>query len=530
MAFKKFTKQPKAADKYKDKGLYVTVQQGKPFIKNGVPIEPPYGLINLYNLDFATANEIKTRLMDPQNKKYTQNAYFEKDNFSHLIIKVRTADIDNWLDKGDLNAVKSILLKSGKYDTGAIMEIEDEIATSFSSSNKETIEKAHEEAVENSVEMWQKYLSKISDPVFRSQLELYTRIYGNSVYGHQLSIQNANLIRSVDKDATFVVAKSVWRNQFNRGVKRGAKPLPYYAPYAYAATPTQKEIDDMRISLGWEDTPYQDLPVQVRTEIEYRLAQNKISGQRKVVGYDVRDTYLLSGAKEDVFNTQEGYLNNLKLELNYMAQKRENEKNSGTTHIEGEELMNSRTEKACEYMKGICEKKKIDTTTPFTDSSNKLADYLVSYCTANATKSANILNSGNIQAYAENATQVILILTNLGLNALKRFNIKYEYTKKEAAALMGIVWKIVGPLERASNSTLTEGVLSWIKDKAMFIKKFIKALYQIGCSIKKDGNKPLQQTEPSVESSKEAENATNDVEAMKTVMAEAWNKINKNFF
>ena len=46
---------------------------------------------------------------------------------------------------------------------------------------------------------------------------------------------------------------------------------------------------------------------------------------------------------------------------------------------------------------------------------------------------------------------------------------------------MNVVFGIAKKLEE--NSVITEGVFSWLKDKFAFVKAFLKALKQIGCSV-----------------------------------------------
>ena len=183
--------------------------------------------------------------------------------------------------------------------------------------------------------------------------------------------------------------------------------------------------------------------------------------------------------------------------------------------------MRARTEKACAWMEQYCQQNGYDTNTNYQDASNKLADYLLNYCTVGATKKANILSEGNIRTYAENATQVTLILTKLGWDALSRFHSTYEYSKQEASALMGVVFGIAKQLEE--NSIITEGVFSWLKDKATFIKMFLKALRQIGCTVvNKPVQQPVQQPVP-VQNTQSIENVRNN-------FTESFNRINQNYF
>ena len=525
-------KAPKAADKYKNYKygqIAVTVQPGKGL---DLKTRQPYKVINLYNIDADSAKAIVARLTDPSKNRITRTAWIDKAEPTHVQIKVFDSEIDSWLDGGDLNAVQAVLIQSGKYNNDEVLHLEDEIATGFYSKNKEKINQAHSEAGENAMQMWQNYLSKINDPVTLEQIKLYSRVYGNVSYGHVLSIKNATLIKSYDKDATFVLAPGKWKSLFGRGIKRGAKPLPMYVWVPNKADVADKDLEVAKNDNGWEDTDSQDLSVQVKQDLQMKA--NKSGGiTLRSVGYDVRDTYLLSGAKEDKWTSEIGLLNNLNGELNAAAQRDKIERGQNNPEdVEGGAEMMKRTEKACAWMESYCEANGYDTNTQSQDAGNKLADYLLTYCTVNATKKANVLESSNIQTYAENATQITLILTNLALNALTRFHRTYEYDKKEATALMNVVFGIAKKLEE--NSVITEGIMSWLRDKASFVKMFFKALKQIGCRVV---NKP-QENQLNYNNIQQAGNNqpennvsnTDNIDDIRNKFTESFNRINKNFF
>ena len=521
-----YKKQPNAAQKYKNYEygqIAVTVQPGKGL---DLKTKQPYKLINLYNVDKDSAFAIIERLNDPTKQRTTRTAWVDKEEPTHVLIKVFDSEIDQWLDGGDLNAIQSVLLKAG-YNADEVKHLEDEIATGFYSKNREKINQTHDEANANSMQMWQDYLSKINDPVTREQIELYSRVYGNVSYGHILSIKNATLIKSYDKQATFVLAPGQWKNLFGRGIKRNAKPLPMYV-WVPNGKASAQDIEDAKREAGWEETGTEDLSVQVKNDINMKA--NKTGGfTLRSVGYDVRDTYLLSGAKEDKWSTEIGLLNNLSGELNAAAIQDRQKRNVGT--VEPDMVMEKRTEKAASWMEQFCQQNGYDISTNYQDASNKLADYLLNYCSVNATKKANILSEGNIKTYAENATKATLIITKLAWSSLQRFNRTYTYDKKEASALMTIVFGIAKKLEE--NSVINEGVLDWIRNKAAFVKLFISTLKQMGCRIV--NNKPEQQNNniQNQEQQPVEEPVQNNVqtpEDIKNQFTESFNRLNKNYF
>lgn len=520
-----YKKEPSAADKYKNYKygqIAVTVQPTKLDIKS----KQPYNVINLYNVDTKSANEIVERLKDTTKQRVTVNAWIDKEEPTHVQIKVRPSDFETWLDGSDLNAVQSVLIKGG-YNPDEVKHLEDEIAIGFHSKVKEEVKQVHDKAGETAMDMWQNYLSKINDPVTRKQIELYSRVYRKVSYGNILSVKNTALIKSYDKGATFVLAPGKWKELFGRGIKRNAKPLPLYV-YINKGKATNKDIEDAKKTAGWEETDDEDLSTQVKYNINMKA--NKTGGfTLRYIGYDVRDTYLLSGAKEDKWSSEIGLLNNLSGELNAAAiqdrQKRNVQPETSDT------IMDKRTEKAATWMENFCKENGYNTSTNYQDASNRLADYLLSYCSANATKKANILSEGNIRTYAENATQITLIITKLGLSALSRFNKQYNYDKKEAAALMNVVFGIARDLEE--NSVVNEGILDWLRNKAAFVKMFMSALKQIGCSVV---NKPEQQDNVQQQNNQPQQNNVDTMQNGETIenirnnFNESFNRINKNYF
>lgn len=518
-----------AADKHKnpDYGkIDITVQSYNKSLK----VPEANKTINFYNVDDASAQEIVARLTDKTKPRLTNNAYIDKFEPTHLLVNVLAKNMEDWLDDkgGDLNAIKSVLIKSGQYDTEEIMHLEDDIATKANVLSKEDAKQLQIKANDTAMDMWREYLSKISDPATVERLKLYARIYGHVTYGHILSIKNATLIKSYDPDATFVLTRNMWRSLFGRGIKRGAKKIPYIAPYGNNAGDAAS-FQNAKNNYGWGHKADKDLSQQVRYDLRIKASDADSDGFNVVIGYDVRDTYLLSGAK-DTFNAQDeiGLLNNLNGELNQAAKQDQAERNKNTDkeNIAGADLMLKRTDIAVTWMENYCRDNQYPVSVrPNEDASEKLADMLLEYYKINVAKKGNILTPNNIRTYAENATQVTLILTNLGLPALRRFNLKYNYSKPEAITLMGIVWGIAGDLDKAS--VLNEGILSWIKSKVQFFKLFIKALRKIGCTVS-NSNVPVQQN-----GNNNAENAEVEPQALeeaRQTFNNIWNKINKNYF
>lgn len=476
---------PKAADQYKNweyGRLKVTVTPGKKSLKDS----EPSSMVNIYNLEPQDAQDIITRLTTNPGKK-TASAWVDKTEPSHITIKVYVKDFDAWLDGGDLNSIQAVLYKSGKYDNNEVAHLEDQIGSSFGGADFEKNKQLMSDATETAMDMWNRYLNTINDKDTMDALLKYKRMYSDegldSVLGIVLSVKNVDLIRSVNPDATFVTTKGNWEKMFGRGVVRNAKKCPYWVWI-------QNDASDSAFSAAqdktiWKGQQRSDLPPQVQREIE-KLAQSEAgNGFFKVsIGYDVADTYLLDGAKEDKFNTTVGRANNLTGELNQAAKDlvAQNNANQAAQQQQqtGQTDEEKRTEMAADYMRTNAQT--LDITAKNSGDANKdLADMLYEYCLKGATNKAGILMNTNSSTYANNATRISLILTRLALPEISRFTAVHNYTKKEVASLMSVVYGAVSMLER--NSKLNEGVMSWLKDKATFIKQFMKAFKSIGCKV-----------------------------------------------
>lgn len=471
----------KASEKYKNPKygqIVVTVTPQKTSLKD----KEPSNFIYMYNLGEEERKEIINRLNQPE--KATVTAWIPANDPSVLVIKVHSKDADKWLDGGDLNSIQSALIKSGKYNADEVAHLEDEIATGLQLGDTKGKAEIEAQAMETANQLWEKYLSTINNPVTMKQLELYQQIYHDldKNYGHILSMKNAQMIRAQHPDATFVCAKGEWYRNFGRGVKRGAKPIAYWT--WVTSEPSKEEVDAIKNQTIWKDDEYNELSRQVSRALIMAASQGKKGRPWLTVGYDYKDTYLLQGAT-DRFNTEIGLRNNLNGELNDLAVQKEMElgKIQDAPEIDGKSDMDKRTEMAVNYMKGNASEFGIKASVS-ENNNNALADMIYEYCFNNSLKAANILKKDNAETFAGNATKVTLILTNLALPALSRFNKTYQYSRREAIKLMTIVFGITKKL--MDNTILNEGIFSWLSNKAEFIKRFIAALKQIGCSILPD--------------------------------------------
>lgn len=516
-----FTYGQRATDKYKNLGLKLTFQDD-----TAPGFKFPSVKINMYNLDPKDAAEIEKRIT-ALPKSNTAKVYPDRFDKSRLMFKVYQDRIDAWLDGEDFKIVQDVLKKSGKYDPESLKTMEDEIAIGAQSKNtKENLEDVKNSA-DSAIDMWQQYLSNIDDPKVIAQLNLYRKMYGNlNDYGILLSIDNVDLIRRKMPDATFVTTAWHWRTHFNRLVKRGAKPLPYWSlsPYKDA---TSDNIEAIKAYSAWAGEPYVSIPGKLGLKLQANRSLNK---EKKflvlAIGYDISDTYLIPGMK-DIWEEEAGLLNNLNGEMNQLAKDHE-EKVKGETNYNPEDEEIQRVATVAENLRNNAKNygiTAVDTGNPSRD----VYSMIYEYCVNNASKDANILKPENARIYAENATRVALIISKLGLVGLNhQTSAPHTYTKEEATALMPIVYKIIKMISKvdANTAQINEAfnrVISALSSKAEFVRQFIAALKQIGCKIISKPATPQNGAEPSTETNSEAG-------MIKENFFKVFNKIDKQLF
>lgn len=422
-----------------------------------------------YGIDKTTAFEIRNAL-DKNLAKFSLGAIVKGDA---LLVRVKADDLDKWLDTG-MKTLQSFLIKSGKYDNDEVLHLTDEAyARSGNGATRGDKISKYREVKNSAIEYWQKYLETLNDPETIKIIEAYSSLpLTDKVYGHTLSRKNAMLIRSVNNDATFILPLKEWR-KLNRGVKRGAKQYVIYIP---TGTPEQiADVKDVIKNLGWGNMPYDDLPTQVQKEVDIKtngLANNLF---KPVYEYDISDTYLFPG-QPDIFSQTLGLKNNLTGELNDLA-KSEVMANSENAP-KPDEIMKRRTIEANNLLIRDCEEKKIQYT-----PSNNPSINLINALEARYKKSAmdlDILRDTNINMFAENATHITLLIGKIAYDALGRFTHGYKYTRKEVGEMINAVGSVLSMID--DNRKLNESYDFRLNKE--FVSKFMKAFYEIGCSIK----------------------------------------------
>lgn len=438
------------------------------------------------------------RFAKPNPDKHIRNVWAKGKVFT---ITINNDELDAFLDSG-LKSVQSALIHSRPKEADGILALTDEVASKCETISKDEMKKLFKDSEASEIEMWQNYLNNIEDPKTREMLILYSKIYGNTVYGHQLSLKNAMTIRRIDPNATFVLGKSTWKN-YGRGVKRGAKRYPLWGWVPDDDNITKADIDKAQAELGHGGQSYNDLSLTVKDAIMKKATEMKNSSGKmyQYIGYDISDTFKYSS--EDLLQNKPGIIGNVAYTLNKLAQDLEAEKNSGK-EIEGHDEMMIKTEKAVNEVEKMCAEKGININVTSQNPSVRLVDLLLAYYQPLVEAKSNILKVDNQKPFTEDAVQLTLLMNNIALDQLKRFRHSYEYTQKEASALAPIIRSATYKIGKAINNNLSEN----IDGKDNFIHKFKQALKTLGIKIVKD--------EPSIDVSQNLDN-TNDVESANNV-------------
>jgi len=452
--------------------------------------------IDIWGLTTNEMNDILSRLTigggrfaKPNPDKHVRNVW---PKGKVLTVTINNNELDAFLDSG-LKSIQSSLMHSRPNEANGILALTDEVASKCETISKDEMDKMFRDSEASEIEMWQNYLNNIEDPKTREMLILYSKIYGNTVYGHQLSLKNAMTIRRIDPNATFVLGKSSW-SKFGRGVKRGAKRYPLWGRGIDDKKVTKADIDKAQSELGHGGKKFEDLSVTVKDAIMKKATE--LSGGKsymyRYIGYDISDTYQYS--KDNLLQIKPGIIGNVAYTLNKLAQDLENEKNDGK-NIEGHDEMVVKTEKAVQEVEKLCAEKNIDINVTSQNPSVRLVDLLLAYYKPLVDAKSNILKDSNKNPFTEDAVQLTLLMNNIALDQLKRFRHSYEYTQKEAAALAPIIRYATYQIGMAiNNNTLAEN----INEGDNFMARFKQALKTLGIRIVKDKTEPENQEDVSV--------------------------------
>lgn len=457
-------------------------------------------IVSFYGFKNNDATEALNRLLLPGNGPFrkpnpSKNITMAVVKGGGLHVKVMNDKIQDFLNTG-FKSILSALVSSGNYDNDKLMHLYDQTEFVLTSAmSKEEMNKLYGETEMSVVDMWTNYLNKINDPEMRKQLELYSQIFGNTIYGHALSLKNVMAIRAVDAQrgtkATFVLGKTKWA-EYGRGVKAGATKYPLWM-FVNKNDASQQDIIKAQEALGHGLEQFGDLGVAVQDAIKIEAQKEANKNNKKIpmryIGYDIADTYEFN-PKENLLNSKPNISSNIIYTLNALAQEAEAKKQAESGGIDKDEntKMLERTNLALKAVEEICQQNGIDTNIQGQPES-KLTDLLLQYFVKRITENKrtfNILKPENAQMYAQDGVQLTLIMTNVALNQLNRFRHSLEYTQKEAATLAPIIRYAVQKIGNATVANNVNESRQLIKED--FLSSYKAALKKLGIRIVSNKN------------------------------------------
>ena len=375
---------------------------------------------------------------------------------SILIMKVKNDMMEVFLK----NRLKNIMgeLERNNYAADCIDTLLDKTDFALNKPDDEAINKLRAEGEDAVADLWTDYLNKINDPIEMKVLNLYSQIYGDSKYGHLLSLRNVLMIRAMAKkygtNPTFVLGSSVW-NKFGRGIKRDAKMYPLFRLRTNKGDATKEDKREAMDKCGFPAMSYEELgaTIQHMVDIDAENAAYVRTHNENLynwyVGYDISDTYLFDPKVPDPLYSKPGITSNIEYKLNQLASEIELGKNDVENELGSgfKDTMEKNTKIAADFISQVCAKKKIQMANGETPTATLINGLKAYYRTIIPVK-ANIIKQENIDGYANDATHLTLIMLNVGLGALNSFSHGLTYTKKEAAALGPIIMSTIMSIGR----------------------------------------------------------------------------------
>lgn len=361
--------------------------------------------------------------------------------------------IEKFLDSGWIT-MQNAMIEAG-IDPKKVDPLTDEIEMEMNALTPEEKQEMIQVANQSFAELWQEYLNKMNDPETQEMLKLFGQIYGDTRYGWILSVRNVMMAKAQRPDATHVLSRIEWRIM-GRGINPGAKPIFLFRP-ASVFDYDENDIAEALKQWGHKEDSFAEQGATVQHGVRVQAdANTRDRNFRKIwyAAYDISDTYRFDEDAEDTLITKPGITSNLAYALNDKAIELEREKNSDNKS-ENDELgdkkndVNERTRIAYDVVKFLCKEKGIALNDNFNGSiSGNLVNALIAYYTPLIKPKANIIKKENITAYAMDATQLTLLMTNTGLDQLNRFSHSVDYTDKEGAALGNVISPVVTKINR----------------------------------------------------------------------------------
>lgn len=210
------------------------------------------------------------------------------------------------------------LTHNAKYDEKKLEELGTDITNALDATpTLEELEAYNSLVAKN----WREMMNAVNDPNIKSRVKSLGAFYisnnGDETIDHRLTDRNKAIILAQDPSATYVTQKVAWEQKFNRTIVDENKFILVNYPNNKVVTKDIKEQVARKFGYGTYDN-YKKLK-RAGTVQRGRIHSFEMECQKRAQGfaftyfikmYDIANTQLMPGA-EDIFETQEGYVNNL---------------------------------------------------------------------------------------------------------------------------------------------------------------------------------------------------------------------------
>lgn len=225
-------------------------------------------------------------------------------------------------DINDPNTQKIItayeyLASTGRYIMPSLEGIIDELKYA----KDDNISKNDAAQVESNADaMFIEFMKKINEPETQMLLKSIGQYHmATDTYGWKFSCDNLMRIMTQNPDATFLQTRRQWYNRFNRKVTPNAKRVIVVVPSHDLDDLSNADIDETMREVGYPPTvSFSELSAQQRNHVIIMARYHLGRGFKTMAYYDISDTYLIDG-KEDIWNNEAGFDNNLTGHLNQRA-------------------------------------------------------------------------------------------------------------------------------------------------------------------------------------------------------------------
>lgn len=368
------------------------------------------------------------------------------------VVVEENGGIERFLNEG-WTTMQNSIIESG-VDPKLVEPLTYEIESATHSISPAEQKKMISVANQSYAQLWQQYLNEIDSPEMQDVLSVYSKMYGNTTYGHVLSLRNIMLAKAQKPDATYVLTRNVWR-EAGRGVLPNAQPIYLFrrkSQFKY----TDDDVKTALKQLGHDPNSFSKQGFSVQNAAKNLADRNTSNMLRFIwyIGYDISDTFRLDEDAEDTMISMPGITSNLAYILNQKAEEAEAERNAENKKTEGDlgarkNEMDERTAIALEVVEALCKSKKVKFTSRNEDPHFRLVEALRAYYNSFDLASTSTLNivKPNLQKDAvEKCVKLTMLMTRTGFNAIPNSAIGTKFSDAEGMHYGNLISHVVSAI------------------------------------------------------------------------------------